>query len=62
MQMSDMVPAQTKKSDSGGRKFLEVVMIEEFLLWPAIGITSDSASIFPVPWKPVFGPLIDFCT
>lgn len=43
------------------RGFLETVLNEEYPLGLSFGSPSNPFSVYPVPWKPVFAPLIDFC-
>lgn len=53
-------PAE-KKYDGIQRRYMEVVLNEVYPLQSSIGNVYDSCSFFSVPWKPVFGVLIDFC-
>lgn len=46
---------------SRNRGFLETVLNEEYPLGLSFGSASNPFSVYPVPWKPVFAPLIDFC-
>lgn len=43
------------------RGFLETVLNEEYPIGLSFGSPSNPFSVYPVPWKPVFAPLIDFC-
>ncbi|KAF1353432.1 hypothetical protein BDV97DRAFT_346538 [Delphinella strobiligena] len=41
------------------RGFLETVLNEEYPIGLSFGSPSNPFSVYPVPWKPVFAPLID---
>lgn len=41
--------------------YFEIVLNEEYPLWRPVGYAEDPFAVYPVSWKPVFGPLIDFC-